>query len=175
MMKPTLTAVLFFLNIFTLTAQSITPAVVNSSGNTYAKGYYSLDWSVGELALVSTLQSINGSNIITSGFLQPNDFKSKNSDFNSFSDDEIRILPNPTYNNIEINFFTSHKGVLSIYVYDATGKNLLVHKAVSNGIGSIERINLSLFAAGTYLLKIELNPYSGSVWKTGSYKIVKLS
>jgi hypothetical protein len=92
-----------------------------------------------------------------------------------FSADEIKIFPNPTYNNFEINFLTSQQGVLHIAVYDANGKNILVRKAASYGIGSIERFNLSGFAAGTYFINIELKPVPGSVKKTGAYKIVKFS
>ena len=69
---------------------------------------------------------------------------------------------------------TKQIGTLKMQVFDANGKLLAVSKAVSNGIGNVEKFNLSSFAAGTYFLKIDLQPSLGSVWKTGSYKIVRL-
>lgn len=50
-------------------AQSIGPAIVNASGNTFAQDDMIYEWSIGELALVETM--INGSGSITNGLLQP--------------------------------------------------------------------------------------------------------
>ena len=50
-------------------AQSIGPAIVNASGNTFAQGDMIYEWSIGELALVETM--INASGSITNGLLQP--------------------------------------------------------------------------------------------------------
>ena len=58
--------------------------------------------------------------------------------------------------------------------HDGGGKMLINSKGVSNGIGSVEKFDLSSFAAGTYFLKIDLHPSLGSVGKSGSYKIVRL-
>ncbi len=154
-------------------AQSLASSVINVSGNSYAQGYYSIDWSIGEMAVIETMGIARGSTIVTSGFLQPDKLLEYPSQ--KFSAEEVKILPNPTYGNIEINFLTAQQGVLHIGVFDANGKSMLMRKAVSYGIGSIERINLSSLAAGTYFIRIELVPVPGSFKKTGTYKIVKLS
>ena len=167
-------------------AQTLTSSVVNASGNSYSQGYYSFDWSIGEMAIetmcagnaanfVLTVEAgqHHAANFITNGFLQPN--KLAENAAQQFSADEIKILPNPTYNNIEINFLTNQQGTLYINIFDPNGKNVLGRKAASSGVGSIERFDLSHFAAGAYIILIELKPVAGSVKKTGAYKIVKLS
>jgi hypothetical protein len=161
------------LGTITSKSQSLTSFVINTSGSSYAQGYYSIDWSIGEMAIIESMNATNGSNTLTNGFLQPD--KPLENTAGKFSADEVRILPNPTYNQVEINFLTAQQGQLHIGIFDANGKNILMRKAVSYGIGSIERFNLSGFAAGTYFIKIELIPVLGSVKKTGAYKIVKLS
>lgn len=173
MKLPVLLPVFIVLSTITTKAQSLTSSVINTSGNTYTQGYYSIDWSIGEMAVIQSMNADNGSNVITNGFLQPERLLEIPNE--KFSPDEVKILPNPTYNNVEINFLTSQQGVLHIAVFDAGGKNHLVRKVPSYGIGSIERFNLSGLAAGTYFFRIELVPVPGSVKKTGTYKIVKVS
>jgi Secretion system C-terminal sorting domain len=156
-------------------SQSIDSHVVNSTGNSYSQGRYNIEWSVGELTLVGSMQSSTESIIITNGFLQPAIANAVDSNAHRFfTKDEIKILPNPTYNRIEINFSTEQKGTLYLNVYDANGKALTGTSLISNGILMSKFIDLSPFASGTYFLKIDLQPSEGSIRKTGSYKIVKL-
>lgn len=156
-------------NVF---GQSVSSSVVNSGGNSYTQGYYSIDWSVGELALVTTLKSNDGLFIVTSGLLQPD--VAPVSTNHHFTADELKILPNPTYNKVELNFATRQQGTLLMNVYDATGKLVITQKANSAGTSSIERIDLMNLSSGTYLFRVELDPAPGSVRKTGTYKILKL-
>ena len=171
MKLPVLLLVFTVLGTITSKSQSITSSVLNASGNTYTQGYYSIDWSIGEMAVVESMSAANGSNTITNGFLQPNPLAEYTAQ--KFTPDEIRILPNPTYDKVEINFLTAQKGALYIAIFDGGGKNIISRKTVSYGIGSIERFNLTGFAAGTYFINIELDPAQGSVKKTGNYKIIK--
>jgi hypothetical protein len=172
MKLPVLLLVFAMLGTLDSKSQSITSSVINASGNTYSQGYYSIDWSIGEMAVVESMNAANGSSTITNGFLQPNlltEYPAR-----KFTPDEIKILPNPTYDKVEINFLTTQQGVLHIAIFDANGKNIISRKTVSYGIGSIERFNLTGLASGTYFINIELNPVPGSVQKTGNYKIIKL-
>jgi hypothetical protein len=153
-------------------AQTANSAVINAGGTSSSQGHIVVDWSVGELALVNTVTSIDNQYIITNGFLQPELPRANNS--HHFSGDEVKILPNYGSGRIEVHFMTRQMGTLNMQVFDASGKLLLTSKAVSNGVGSVERFNLSSYAAGTYFLKIDLQPSLGSVGKSGSYKIVRL-
>ena len=163
---------LILLNLISASGQSITPAVINVTGNSYTKGYYSFDWSVGEMALVETSKSVDGRIIVTNGILQPG-LNLVNLGLN-FTPDEVKIFPNPTYGKIEINFSTLQQGSLLINLYDANGKLVISKRTISYGMGNIAYFDLSRFASGTYFLKIDLDPSLGSMPKTGSYKLVKL-
>ena len=154
-------------------SQSVYSSVINCSGNSYSQGYYNLDWSIGELALVNTIQS-NGYAIITNGFLQPNLADYNNDIRRYFTNEEVTIMPNPTHGKIEVNFTTPQKGNLYLYVYDVNGKLLTSDKLLLSGIMISKFVDLSTFASATYLLKVELKPAPGSVFKSGSYKIIKL-
>jgi len=172
-MKTKVLTALLLLNL-AVKAQTATSSVINSAGNSFSQGYYAIDWSVGELALVNTMTSSNTYVVLTNGLLQPG---TSNDNINSgkhFTSDEIKILPNPTYNKVEINISTLQQGTLDILVYDAAGKLLMAKKTISNGMQRSEKMDLSGVASGTYLFYIELTPLPGSIRKTGTFKIVKL-
>ena len=153
--------------------QSITPQVINTTGGTYAHDYYILDWNIGEMTLVNQMHSSQSNFIITNGFLQPLDPNLVNTG-QFFGADEIFILPNPTRNILEIDFRTKQKGTMSFRLFDVLGRVLLTNSFYSYGYGQIEKIDLTQVRAGSYVLRIELNPEQGSVRKIGSYKIIKL-
>jgi hypothetical protein len=156
--------------------QTITPQVINTSGNTYQHGNQVLEWSIGELPLVNQLQSSSGVYIITNGFLQPVEQQAAPPDPDHyFSDEEIRILPNPTRGIIEVRFATLQKGKMKLLLYNTLGYIIYNKEFTSSGNGHIEKINLTGFAGGAYMLRIILNPDPGSIQKNGVYKILKIS
>jgi Secretion system C-terminal sorting domain len=157
-------------------AQSVTPAVVNIAGNSYQHRYYVLEWSIGELAIVDQMKSSQGNLIISNGFLQP--FTHNPALINvaaQFGPEEIKILPNPTKDIVEINLLTAQKGKVSFELVDATGRIVYVKEFDSYGYGRIEHIDLRRMTGGAYFLKIELAALTGFVSKRGSYKIIKLN
>jgi hypothetical protein len=170
-----LTLLVISITGFCTFGQSITPQVINTTGSTYTHDYYSVDWSVGELALVNQMQPSQSNFIVSNGFLQPftQDPNLINNDL-VFGDGEIIILPNPTRNILEINFRTRQMGTVSFRLYDVLGRILLTNSFYSYGYGQIEKIDLAGARAGSYILRIELNPEEGSMHKTGVYKIIKL-
>ena len=173
-MKTRMTAVLFLLIVgSSVFAQTITPDVINSAGGSYKKGYHIIDWSIGELALVNTME--NSRYIITNGFIQPFTSDPILADYNLvFGEEEIRILPNPTRNTLEVNFRTKHRGRVSMKLVDATGSTLYTKEFTSNGHGHIEKVDMTAFRQGTYFLQINLVPIMGITRKRGAYKIVKI-
>ncbi|MBC7913195.1 MAG: gliding motility-associated C-terminal domain-containing protein [Pyrinomonadaceae bacterium] len=63
---------IWFINLNYLekaTAQTLSSAVVNSSGNFYASNDVAFEWSIGEMSLVETMLTQQG--IVTHGMLQP--------------------------------------------------------------------------------------------------------
>ena len=156
----------------TAKSQLVSSSITNATGNSYSQGGYSFDWSVGESAIVQPMQASSGLLVLTNGLLQPN--LPGILPVQTFSNEELVITPNPTYNKIDLKFATIHQGMLHIQVYDTRGKLLYANKKVCNGIPDIARIDLSAFASGTYLIKVELEPKQSSMPKSGSYKIIKL-
>jgi hypothetical protein len=154
-------------------SQSISSNTLNSSGNSYSQGYYNIDWSVGELSLVNTMES-TPQLIVTNGFLQPNLSATDQDQKHRFTASEIRIMPNPTRGKIEVNVATAEQGTLYFFVYDARGRAIMNDKLLSAGIMVSKFIDLTAFPASTYLVRIELIPSPGFTAKSGSYKIIKL-
>ena len=153
-------------------SQLVSSSVFNTSGSSYAGGAYSFDWSVGESAIVEPMKNDAALIVITNGFLQPD--LPRTIPVNQFTDEELKILPNPTYNKIELKIATIHQGMLMISLYDARGRMMYSGKKICSGVLGSEKIDLTTFVAGTYFLKVELDPKTGFLPKTGSYKIVKL-
>ena len=156
-------------------AQLLTPQVVNTTGNTFTKGYYALDWSIGEVPLVDHFTSADKQYIVTNGFLQAfTDVPDAPEIPKGFSKEEIIILPNPTSGRLEVNFFLQEKGEARLTLYDAVGGRLLTRTVPMHGYGKFERLDLSRLAGSTYFLYIEFNGSSGGLTKKGGYKITKI-
>ncbi len=165
-------AVFFSLGSF---AQSISPATLNTTGGTYIFNYYRVEWSFGESMAISTMTDGNSNVFVTNGILQPNTHNPATVNNNMAWDrDEIRILPNPTQNVIEIDFFTKQKGKVIMNLFDEAGKYVGNKQFDYFGNGSIQRWDLSQFPSGMYLLNIQLQPTGTSVAKKGSFKVIKI-
>jgi len=162
---------LLFLQLYA-SSQSISTAAVNSTGGSYTQTDLQVDWSVGEMSLVATAKSGDGLFYISHGLLQP-DIKSGGGG-SPFSGDEIRVLPNPTYNQVELQIATTQAGELSIQLFDVSGKRLKEKRITLTGTPTSERVDLSLFASGTYLIKVLLLPAPGAQGRSGAFKIIKL-
>jgi hypothetical protein len=160
---------LFFIN-GSLYAQSVTPQVINTSAGTATINNIRLDWNVGELPLVVTMQNVI---VLTNGFLQPFAGSEVNNN-TSFSPEEIRVFPNPASSFVEINFLTIQKGTISIRLYNSMGQLVFQNLVAGNGIAHTERIDMEKLSATEYFLQIVLDPAPGSISKKGSYKIIKM-
>lgn len=175
MRKPVLLLISLFFFWGIASAQTVTAKVINTTGGSFTQGVISLDWSIGEMSIIEPMESVNNEAVVTNGFLQPNNIVPSASGSFQWSPDELKILPNPTYNVVEVNFLTTHTGTISIQVYDNSGRNIITKKAISYGIGNVEKIQLSTYPAGTYIFYVILKSEYGAVKKKGTYKILKLS
>ena len=156
-------------------SQSLGPQVLNATGGTFKKGYYVLDWSVGEQPLIDQFNAAEGNFIITNGYIQSfTDFPDRRYIPNIFAKDEIRILPNPTQGMLEVNFLTHTKGQVKLIMSDAAGVTVLTREFPVSGYGRFERIDMSHMQNGIYFLRVELKAIPGFTDKKGAYKIVKI-
>ena len=174
-MKNTITLVIVFFFLFKCSSQSVTPSVINTSGGSFQSGYYQLEWSIGELALIGEMTSSSNSLLITNGFIQPFiQYPATNNTNNIFGNDEIKIFPNPASSYVEINLFTKQKGRITLSFYDAAGRKILVANDSYYGVGLIKRIPVSQLPNEVYLLHVDLDAEPGYSSKKGVYKIIKI-
>lgn len=174
-MKRTFTLVLLLCILIKSNAQNIAPSVINSSGGSFQSGYYQLEWSIGELALIGEMSNSNNSYVITNGFIQPfTQYPEKNNNNNIFDKDEIKVFPNPATSYVEVNFLTKHKGRITLSFYDGSGRKVYTVTDSYFGNGMIKRIPVSQLPNEVYMLHVDLDPYPGSVAKKGVYKIIKI-
>lgn len=154
-------------------AQQITPFVMNSSGGSFSNNSYSMDWSIGELAIVNTMQSSHGTNYVTNGFLQPQESLTAGNGEKHFTPAEVTILPNPTEGMLRVNVNAHQQGMLSFSIYEVTGKEVLNKQTVSYSGMASQSFDLSHYARGTYYLYILLTSTPDNLTKNGVYKIIK--
>lgn len=171
---------LFFLTVGILLslssyAQSVSPATLNSTGGTYIFTNYRFEWSFGESMAISTMTNANSNVFVTNGILQPNTHNPATIDnTGTWNRDEIRILPNPTQNVIEINIFSKQQGKIIMNLYDESARFVGTKQFDYFGNGIIQKWNLSQYASGMYLLNIHLQPTGTSVAKKGAFKVIKI-
>jgi len=135
--------------ISSISAQSITPQVVTSSGGYALNGGYSVSWTLGE-PVIATAQ--NGSNTLTQGFQQPtyNVLAITTETLQGF---DINVFPNPTSDYITIDWTTNKENTLYITLFDLAGK-MISEKSYSAADEKVS-INLSQLASAQYILEVK--------------------
>ena len=174
-MKKALTLISVFFFLFYGNSQIVAPSVMNAGGGSAQSGYYQFEWSIGELALVGDMTSLNNSLVITNGFIQSLiQYPSGDNNNYTFGNDEIKIFPNPASSFVEINLFTKQKGRITISFYDGAGKKIYTSSDPYYGVGLIKRIPVDKLPNEVYMLRIDLVPYAGYSAKNGAFKIIKI-
>lgn len=168
-------SVVFLLLLFSAAgySQSVTPTVINSTGGSFAGNGLQLQWSVGELALVNTMDPPTHRLVLTNGFLQ-SERVSKHQDLHFFGTDEITILPNPTYGKFAVRIETKQQGRVAIDVFHVNGKRIVTRRTANFVSPLVEKFDLTPQPSGTYLVQVTLTPLPGSSGKTGLFRIVKI-
>jgi hypothetical protein len=154
-------------------AQSVTPAILNSTGGTNFFTFYRFEWSFGEAVAIETMPTSNL--IVTNGVMQPGtEFPANVNNTGGWGLDEIRILPNPTQNWLEIDFFSKQSGKVTMNLFDESGRFMGNQQFDYYGVGVIKKWNFDQFASGAYFLNIQLQPTGTSVAKKGTYQVQKI-
>lgn len=157
-------------------SQSVTPATLNATGGTNFFTFYRFEWSFGESMVITTMDDATSSNlIVTNGVLQPGTHNPATvNNTSAWDKDEIKILPNPTRNRLEIDFFSKQQGKVTLNLIDASGRFLARRQFDYYGTGRIEIWDLDRYPSGAYFLNISLDPTGTSVAKKGTYKVFKI-
>lgn len=160
----------FYTALVSLTISTATfaqQATTSASGAGQA-GNIILDWSLGELTLVNTVQ--NGNLQFTQGLHQGRLVAF--AVFGGIGAGELVITPNPTSGLLTVQTGFLEPGELRLKLYDAGGK-LLIQSSEALNAFSTKAINLLSYADGLYLLQAVFTPTSGSARKS-TYKILRL-
>jgi hypothetical protein len=163
------------LSLFNSHAQSISPYILNVTGNSAVSGYYRFDWSVGELCLIETYTKPTGT--VENGLLHAGTERPGSAAANNFfANGDIMIFPNPVYTTTEVDFVVQQPGKVSMNLIDVLGRQILTRQFDYNGIGRIEKLDMQLFPAGTYFLYVLLTPTDNTMpSRKGTFKLVHVT
>ncbi len=136
---------------FVMKAQMLTPTVIASTGGFSSNANGSLSYTVGEMTMVQTFS--NSNNILTQGFQQPNDNVTGLIDLTQDEFGSFVIYPNPAVDNLFYGFQLPEEGKVQITLYNAIGQKIsdVFSNSYDNG-KRVEQLNVSLYAAGVYVL-----------------------
>ncbi len=146
-------------------AQSIAPQSVNSSGTKMTQANGSLSFTVGELVVLTQIDSLGNS--LGGGFTSSATITTVGIQETDATILDVKVYPNPTTELVNIQINHSALEQILITVTDIQGKEIYTGKyaAISNIIG----INTSSYAVGTYILSLKKTDNQ----LLGTYKIIK--
>ena len=135
----------FLLTIFAwsigLSAQSLTPEVIASSGTHFSSASAQLDFTIGE-TVTATLTA--GSNTLTQGFHQPElHFAALENYQDAY---QFKLYPNPTEQYVTIE--STKEADMQAHIYDTHGKAILVSAIFQQKL----TLDVQQLAAGSYIL-----------------------
>jgi len=146
-----------FLLLFTIMwighvhAQSTSPEVVASAGDTFQGNNVRIEWTLGELA-ITTVQ--NASQQITQGFHQPY-YTITSVDELPKNIGQISVFPNPTSEVIKMRLNFSQHQKVQIRLTDTQGHILLTKENFGQIINN--HADISDLPSGTYFLNFSIN------------------
>lgn len=147
-MKKSIPLFLFAIWVSNVSAQTSSPEIVSSAGETFQGSSTQIDWTLGELA-ITTIQ--NASQQITQGFHQPN-YTITSVDKLPQEIGEIKIYPNPTSDRIEMKLNFVQRIYVKIQLIDLSGKLIWSEEKTGSQIEQvIDIVNLS---NGNYFLNL---------------------
>ena len=150
--------------------QSIGPATLNATGGTKTIGSNVCDWSIGEMAMVSTFYGT--STIVTQGLLQ-NEIMIKAGVANTNLTGRLQVFPNPASATVSLQYTAAQPGALSYRLMDMGGKVILSSSSMVSQGTATEQVNIASLAAATYMLEVSFKTDNNAA-ETTSYKIEKL-
>ena len=133
-------------------AQSLSPAVISSSGTFFQNSNAMLSSTTGEMSMVETFFA--GSSILTQGFQQPFDFSVGIP--HQSTNHILEIFPNPSSGNFTV-LLPDHTGdEVTVQVFDAIGKLVFRKIFQMNVSGNRVQLSLSNLIDGMYVFEIKM-------------------
>lgn len=126
-----------------LSAQSLSPQVIASAGNSFTTATCRIEFTIGEPVTASLT---SGGSTLTQGFHQP---EIKFSSFENYADEYVFTLyPNPTEQFVTVE--STKRDDMQVHVFDALGQVIQVSSVFQEKI----TIDLQTLAAGSYVLMV---------------------
>jgi hypothetical protein len=181
-MQRTKTLSLAFFAFFSLNSvDTFCQQAINVSSNSATINGIKFDYSIGEMALISTERNANL--IVTQGLLQPvrqtdeptgsgSGTQSQPGNTASALSDLIKVYPNPTENILFVESVENTAVNISYQLFDAAGKIVISEKISWKAGPNKFSLDLKNYATGAYYLMIS-KPNVQGILENLSYKIQK--
>lgn len=163
-------------------SQSTTPFIFNGAGGSYDNpdSRYRFEWSLGEMTVVSTLNTADSSCRLLHGVLQPGTERPNYPYTLLFEAGDYRLYPNPTQGAFELNFFVNYPGKMVLQLTDATGRILETRSYLYDGVRRIQLFDLRKHPNGLYYVIATLTPNANrpldniNVVRRSGLKVIKM-
>ena len=135
-----------------ISAQTLSPFVISSSGAFYTSSSAMLSTTIGEMTMVETFSST--ANFLTQGFQQPEDLGVGIIE-HEIGSNMFALYPNPAIDVVMLQANFTEKGSLQYSIFNALGQKVMSDEIVPvQGIVS-ETINIAKLCPGIYFVKAE--------------------
>lgn len=135
-------------------AQLLTPQVISSQGGHFQSPAFSVSYTVGELAAVTTISG--NSFIFTQGFHQPDKFAIVNQIADVESNWNIYAFPNPVSDQMTLSLSSDKTFNLLIQITDAAGRLVFSQSGVKTVPGEqVIQLNFADYAPGVYHIRLD--------------------
>lgn len=141
-----------------LLGQTVTPALISSSGSQVITDQLELQWSLGEVYIS---QSLHADLQLSAGFHQ-NLFESGSTSQSAIAESGFRVYPNPTSNLLQVD--VQDHTQIEFSLQDALGNSL-----IKGSFRLRTYLNISTLPPGIYILRI-----SKGAKRYGIRKIIKI-
>jgi len=169
---------LFILILFTILisansfSQNIKPFTLNMGGGNISQSF-NISWSIGEAPVIGDFNNINFK--LGLGVLQATiDLVTGIYDINlNALDKQIKLSPNPTLGDVDINFGLITSGNCNYTIYNNLSETISKKEIGIINPGDHRIINMVNLVAGTYYVKIVIESLDHKL-NFGIFKIIKL-
>ena len=145
-------------------------SIINASGgsNTLSNGIF--DYSIGEMTVISTHSTSDIT--VTQGLLQMEATSLGVSD-QLFTDQNLRIFPNPVKTELFLQPAMDGSGELSVQLFDLQGRHILQKDFFLQTGSERQQLDLSALQEATYMLNVQFS--HGKKLYRQTYKVLKSS
>ena len=165
-----LSLLIFQLLLGFVPVNALAQATLNASGGSQALSSGIFDYSIGEMAVVSTHS--NSAITVTQGLLQIESTSLGVLD-HLFTDKNMRIYPNPVKNELYIQPLLESSGELSVQLFDLQGRHIMQKNFYLQTGMEKQELDLSALQEATYMLNVQFSHGQNNYRQT--YKIIKSS